>query len=156
MICNATPLICLAKINQIDILKMLFHEIIIPKAVEDEVVVEGKPGYAIIKKAIENGWIKILNPKNNLDLELGKGENSAINLAREKKDSLILDDAFAIRVATSFNIPFFRTTSIILLALRKKIINKNQAISHVQELIKIGYYLSPEVYMEILNIINSF
>jgi len=54
-----------------------------------------------------------------LDFNLGKGENSAINLALDKKDTIIIDDAQAIKVIKSLNISYFRTTSLILLALKK-------------------------------------
>ena len=101
MICNATPIILLAKLNKLELLKKLFNKIIIPEAVKKEVVIHGKPGYEIISKAIDNEWIKIENPKNNLDLGIGKGENAAINLAKEKNDKLIIDDAFAIKIIKS-------------------------------------------------------
>lgn len=155
MICNATPLICLAKIKQLELLKKLFHTITIPQSVAKEVLIEGKPGYAFIKEAIQEGWIKVCNPKNNINLELGKGENAAVNLANERKDTLIIDDAFAIKVAKSLNIDFIRTTTIIFMALKKKIINKKQAISFINKLIEEGYYISSSLYPKIMEIINS-
>jgi len=155
MISNSTPLICLAKLNQLELLKKLFNRIIIPNSVKEEVVIAGKPGYAIISKAIEEGWIKVENPRENLELGLGKGENAAINLAKEKKDKIIIDDAFAIKAVKSLNIEYLRTTSIILLSLKKDIINKKQAKDNIQKLVEDGYYISPRIFSELLRAIDS-
>lgn len=155
MISNSTPLICLAKLNQLKLLKELFNKVIIPHAIKVEVLVAGKPGYAVINDAIKEGWIKIENPRENRDLGLGKGENAAINLAKEKKDKLIIDDAFAIKAVRSLNIEYLRTTTIILLSLKKGIINKEQAKDLIQKLVEQGYYISPRIFSELLRLIDS-
>ena len=155
MICNSTPLIYLAKINQLELLKKLFHKITITQIVKEEVLIEGKPGYSIINNAIKEGWIKIFNPKKDISLGIDKGENSTINLAREKKDTLIIDDALGIKIAKSFNIDFIRTTSVIIMSLKKNIINKEQAISFINKIIDAGYYLSPNIYSKIMQFINE-
>ena len=155
MISNATPLICLSKINQLEILKKLFTFITVPESVKNEILVEDKPGYFIISKALEEGWIKVINPKEDVNLGLGKGENSAINLARERKDKLIIDDAFAIKVAQAFNIEIIRTTTIIFMAIKKNIITKKQAISFINKLVDIGYYISPNYYSVLLSELSS-
>lgn len=45
-IVNATPLIALALINRLDLLRVLFDEVVVPAEVYNEVVVQGagKPG----------------------------------------------------------------------------------------------------------------
>jgi|TARA_B100001971_G_C18186116_1_gene535725 predicted nucleic acid-binding protein len=126
MISNATPLICLSKMNQLNLLKELFKKITITTTVRDEVLVKDKEGYTLIEQAILGGWIKIQDPKNEINFEIDKGENTSINLARELKDKLILDDSRGIRIAKSLNITYMRTISIILLALQKKLLNKKQ------------------------------
>jgi len=59
-ISNASPLIALSNIGQVELLKKLFQKIIIPKAVYQEVVKEGKgkPGAVEVKKAV-NKWIEV-------------------------------------------------------------------------------------------------
>jgi hypothetical protein len=155
MISNSTPLICLAKLNQLELLKDLFGKIIIPEVIKEEVVIAGKPGYAVINDAIKEGWIKIEAPKQNTDLGLGKGENAAINLAKEKKDKILIDDAFAIKAVKSLNIQYLRTTSVILLSLKKKVFNKKQAKDNIQKLVEQGYYISPKIFSELLRVIDS-
>ena len=150
MISNSTPLIFLSKINKLNFLKELFKTVIIPGNVEKEVLKANKPDSISIKKAIEEGWIRVRDPKNNKDLQLGDGENAAINLAREDKDSLIMDDALGIKVAKGFGIKTLRTTTIIFLVVNKKIIGKEQAISLINKLIENSYYISNEYYAKIL------
>lgn len=155
MICNSTPLIFLAKINQLKLLKNLFTTIIIPEDVKTEILKQDKPGYLTINTAIQQGWVKIKNPKDNKNLHLGNGENAAINLAKEKKHTLIIDDALAIKVAQEFDINIIRTTTLIFLALKKKLINKKQAITLINKLIENGYYISPKYYSKILTKLTS-
>lgn len=151
MICNSTPVILLSKINQLRILKETFGSIIIPESVKNEILIENKPGFIIIKKAIEDNWIKIVNTKNKLNLNLGNGEVDAISLAKEKKDTLIIDDSYAIKAARTYGINTIRTTTVVFIALKKKIINKKQAIELINKLIEEGYYIKPKEYSVILN-----
>lgn len=151
MISNATALICLSKINKLDLLKNNYTTILIPSAVKKEVLLKGKEGYSSIYNAIKGSWIKVINPKKNISLGLGAGENQAINLAREKKDSIILDDAFAIKAAKAFDIPVIRTTTVIFTASRNKIITKAQALDTLNQLIENGYYISTRDYAVLMS-----
>ncbi|MBI2660609.1 hypothetical protein HYX07_05595 [Candidatus Woesearchaeota archaeon] len=151
MISNATALICLSKINKLDLLKKTYSPIIIPSSVKAEVLVEGKEGYSSICNAIKGGWIKVIDPKRGIDLGLGAGENQAISLAIEKNDGIILDDAFAIKAAKAFNVPIVRTTTVIFTALRKKVINKAQALETLNKLIDEGYYISTRDYAALMS-----
>ncbi len=156
MISNSTPLICLAKIKQLELLKKLFKKIIIPESVMKEVMIEGKPGFSVIDNAIKEGWIVVENPKKNFNINLGKGENDAIALAKEKNDSLIIDDSIAIKIADSMNIKCIRTTKVIFLALEDNILNKEQAKTLFLELIQQGYYIRPDIYAKILEFLENY
>ncbi len=150
MICNSSPLIFLSKINKLILLKDLFKRIIIPEQVKKEVLLESKEGYHSVKEAIEKRWIRVENPKNDIELGIGKGENSAINLAKEKDEELIIDDLRAVKIAKSLNIHFIRTTDVLLLAFKKGLVNKEEITRLLDELIKNKYYLSPRFYLEII------
>ena len=155
MISNASPLIFLSKINQISLLKKLFTSILISKEVKDEIFVESKPETIDIANAIKQGWIKVVEVKDNIPIGIEGGESSVINLARERKDKLVIDDSIAIKVAKAFDIETIRTTTIIFMAVEKNIINKKQAISLINKLIDIGYYISPTYYSAILTKLSS-
>ena len=151
MISNATAIICLGKLNKIDLLKRVYSVVLIPSAVKKEVLHEGKEGYSSIKNAIDSGWIKVIDPKKNPDLGLGFGENQAINLAKERNESIILDDAVAIKAAKAFDIQVIRTTTAIFTALQKKIISKTKALEILNQLIENGYYISTKNYAVLIS-----
>ena len=118
---------------------------------KEEVLVKGKEGYSIIQNAINKGWIKVIEPKKSLNLGLGNGENQAISLAIERKDSIILDDAFAIKAAKALNVPVLRTTTVVFTALKKRIIKKAQALDIFNHLIESGYYISTKDYAVLIS-----
>ncbi len=78
---NSTVLIYLAKIGKLALLKELFREVLIPKEVFKEVVINGKeqqqPDAFAVEMAIEEEWIRIVEidaldeldkfPMKNLD-----------------------------------------------------------------------------------------
>ncbi len=83
VVSNASPLINLARIDQLDLLPRLYGELLIPEAVWEEVVVEGagQPGADEIKAAT---WIKVQAVANRslvqaLRQELDPGEAEALS-----------------------------------------------------------------------------
>jgi len=155
MISNATPLICLAKIGQLDLLKKLFALVTVPLAVKEEVLLQGKPEFIVLAEFFKNDWITIASPLKDVDLSLGKGETAAILLARERKDVLLIDDAYAIKTAHAFSLEIHRTTTIMFLAVQKKIITKNEAIYFIDKIIENGYYIAPQYYAMILKKLST-
>ena len=97
IVCNTSPLILLAKIHRLNTLIRLYSELMIPKAVADEI--GAKPG-------AENDQVQVLLKKGSLHLRpvsekilaelpanLGRGEREAIALAMDTgADLVILDD----------------------------------------------------------------
>ena len=102
VISNTTPLITLASIDQLDILKKLFGKIFIPGAVLNEINAgKGKTGYFEIDSI---DWIihqKINNVfSRNYLMDLGDGEAETIILAEEMHaDIVLLDEKLARGVA---------------------------------------------------------
>ena len=95
-VCNATPLIALARIGRLDLLRLAFEQVVIPEAVYEEVVVKGsgRLGAAEVQRA---NWIQVRTVQDRQRLEelgrfLGKGETEAIILAREISAPLVLLD----------------------------------------------------------------
>lgn len=149
MISNSSPIIFLSKINQLNLLKKLFRSVFITNEIKDEILVKDKPGNIEIKRAIKDGWIKIVRFKR-VNLGIKGAESSVINLARHRKDKLLIDDAIAIKVAKALGIKTIRTTTIIFMAFNKGIIRKKQALSLINRIIEVGYYISPRYYAAIL------
>lgn len=118
IISNSSPLIALGRIGELDILKSLFGEVLIPKSVYQETVVEAnvKIQRNNINKAIDDGYIKVLESKSNrvFTKNLGRGETGVLNLAVEKNpDLLIIDDKKARNEAKELGFQAVFTTDIL-------------------------------------------
>ncbi|OQY54224.1 MAG: DUF3368 domain-containing protein [Candidatus Parabeggiatoa sp. nov. 2] len=121
VVSNASPLIHLAKIGQLELLHDLFGEIAIPRAVYEECLIEGeeREEIATIKNA---DWLHIYNVSDQnlvtvLQSGLDKGESEAIALALEKSvDLILLDDAEAREKARLYQLKITGTLGILLRA----------------------------------------
>ena len=96
VVSNASPLINLARIGELKLLRQLYGELLIPEAVWQEVVIEGmgQPGADEVKAAI---WIKTQTVTNTtlvsaLRQELDAGEAEAIALTLETEAEMLLMD----------------------------------------------------------------
>jgi predicted nucleic acid-binding protein len=103
LVADASALITLARIGQLNLLRQVAGTTYIPQAVYDEVVTRGagKPGTFEIAQAewISRAIARDRTAVNRLRTRIGWGEAEAIVLARELgADAVILDDATARRV----------------------------------------------------------
>lgn len=160
---NSTPLIYLAKIGRLDILKSVFGKIFIPEAVFKESVTMGKTlnisDAFIIERAVGT-WIvrEQIKPEVDaeyrfldLNLRLGSGEKEAIKLCKQLNVRyLVADDKEARRVSKMLNIMPIGTCSIIVQAYRQRTITKDEAIQTLNELLKAGFRIDTELYRKIL------
>ncbi len=67
VVVNATPLIALSLINRLELLPALFEEITVPRAVYEEIVVQGsgRVGAAALSNAT---WMQVKEPDRLLTL----------------------------------------------------------------------------------------
>ena len=157
-ITNSTVLIFLAKIARLDLLK-IFKSIHSVNAVYLEVL-SGKEIPASEKALLEVFFkksLKIETPAKIQILDLGDGETGAISLCVEKKQAVFLsDDKKARRIAKFLGIDCIGTIGIILKNLKEKNISKEEAKNIVNQIIKSSYYLSVDVYAEIIELIEKY
>ncbi|MCH5337806.1 MAG: DUF3368 domain-containing protein, partial [Acetatifactor sp.] len=100
VVVNTTPLIALSHVGQLDVLKRLYGEIIIPEAVYRELSIKTE---SICKKAVDNSleWIRIKSINNEMakamyKTQLHDGEVEVMILSKEiAADVVIIDDANA-------------------------------------------------------------
>lgn len=100
-ISDSTPLIALARIGELDLLRAVFSHILIPEAVGEEVARGDAPGADEVASA---AWIKTVEADpvlvRQLLLLVDRGEAEAIALAQvEPRPLLLTDDRKARRVA---------------------------------------------------------
>ncbi|GAB6102788.1 DUF3368 domain-containing protein [Thermococcus atlanticus] len=153
VVSNSTPLIHLAKIGRLNLLREFFGEVFIPEAVYRECVVEGKD--LEDAKLIENaGWIMVERIrdgrlKKSLMIELDEGESEAIVLAIEKgAEMLLMDDYDGREIARALGL---KTTGTIGILLRAKIEGLIESIKdELDKLKETGFWLSEGLYRRIL------
>ena len=111
IISDSSPLINMACIGRLDLLKQLYGQLFVPEAVQNEIVIVGKgqPGADEIESA---KWIKMKSVQDRsqvhaLEQELDAGESEAIALTMEMKAGLLLmDERIGREVARHFGLHF--------------------------------------------------
>lgn len=117
IIADSSPLIGLARIGQLDLLRKVSARVIVPQAVWVEVTLfPDLPGAAEISRCT---WIDVVTPKPELFTQfislVDRGEAEAIGLALSMPGCLLLmDDALGRRVATKFQIKLTGTVGLLL------------------------------------------
>jgi uncharacterized protein len=95
---NTSPLLNLAIVHHLDLLRQQLGEILIPSGVLLELKLETNyPGVKLIQAAIDAQWLRVVELKNShlaqvLMLELDQGEAAAIALALELGLTQVLMD----------------------------------------------------------------
>ena len=121
VVANAGPLIALAQIDRLDLLRALYGTVHIPLAVRDEVIVAGH-GRSGSTQAADADWIKIVDVQDVTAVELlaerlDLGESEAIVLALElSADLLLIDEARGRRIAEARGIAKTGTIGTVILA----------------------------------------
>jgi len=154
IVSNATPLIYLAKVGKIDFLRKVFGEVFIPEEVKIEVVDRGKllgerDAY-VIEKAIGEGWLKVLTTEVvEVPIKLESGEVAVLSLAKKLGLREVLLDEVSARVAARLlDLTPRGTVFVLLKALEKKEIDLNGFLEVLDQLIRHGFRLKEEVYVD--------
>ncbi|MCS4542375.1 MAG: hypothetical protein HY929_08735 [Euryarchaeota archaeon] len=166
VVCDSGPLIYLSRISRLSLLKELFDSIEIPASIYREVVEEAKAlhkfGVTPIEEAIREGWIKIitideLEVVNKLATNESIQEEDAeiLYLARKLSTKLISNDKWLIELARSFGLVSIWTTTLILLAVRKGKLSKDEGKDLLRKLVLSGLHLKSNVYGELLSTLEE-
>jgi len=160
IISNSSPIILLAKINKLHILKELYGKVFISNCVYKEVITDGKAeryGDAFdVEKKIED-FIFIKNIDKNYEIvaqklksSLGQGEAESIALCQqEKAKMLLIDDWKSRKIAQSQGIRCRSTIGILFEALKKNLLNLGEYEDLIKELARHAW-LSGDVVAEFL------
>jgi predicted nucleic acid-binding protein len=154
VVCNATPLISLAGLGRLGLLRELFGQIHISDGVYEEVVVRGKgrPGETEVTGApwILRHTVADTGPLAARSVAIGRGEIECLTLARQlPADLLVLDDRLARLHAQTPGIRITGTTGILLMAGERKLVDFEPAFS---QLLASGFRLSPRETERILDL----
>ena len=154
VVSNSSPLMNLAIIGRLDLLRELFTHVTVPQEVFRELTVEGagKPGANTIARA---EWIHVASLVNRdlchaLNRELDLGESAAIALAVEQRADLVLPDENDARNVAEFH--GLRRTGVLGILMRAK---SRRLLSEVRPLMErlrdeAHFWIKPELYDRVL------
>lgn len=117
IVCNASPLITLAKAGLLNVLPNQFGQVLCPRAVVDEILA-GPPEDVMRKMLPALSWLESVRldpPVSPLAVwRLGRGESEVIEYARlNPGTAALLDDRAARKVAVAVGLAVFGTLSVI-------------------------------------------
>lgn len=149
IVCNAGPLISLARIGRLDLLPALFGEIIVPPAVHREVTNdESLPG---AKNLANADWLKIGEVQDRSSVErllasLDSGEAEVLVLARELAATAAIDEKRGRHLAAELGVPQTGTVGILLMAKQAGLVHLVRPL--LDHLVAKGVRLSSRLYEE--------
>lgn len=153
VVSNSSPIIHLAKIGKIELLKEYFQIITISEIVYSEYIVEGKDRREV--ELIKNAdWIKVLQLKDRnlvrlLQSSMDNGESEAIALSLEiGADLILLDDSDAREKARLYGLKITGTIGILLRAkIDGKIVSLKEELKRLKET---GFWISDKLEASLL------
>ena len=154
VVSNTSPIINLAAIGRLDILRQLYGSIAIPESVYHEIAVTGSgdPGSREVPAL---GWIETKKATNRLhvaalQIELDKGEAEAIVLALElNAELLLLDERRGRAVASRMGLKSVGILGCLIEAKHKGLIPSIKPI--LDDLIaKAGFWVTTNLYTRVL------
>ena len=160
VVADSGPLIGLARVNQLDLLEKLYHQITITSMVLEELKLSSeKPGAKKISAAVDAGWIAVCRLKKKdddsiLNMLVDAGEAESIQLAlAQNADILIIDDRKGRKIAKSRKVRIIGIGGILIAAKRKGLLDKVAPI--INDLADVGYRLSPDLCRRILELADE-
>ena len=159
---NTSPVIALAKIGRLRLLKDLYGTVLITPFVKVESVDKGKELGASdaleIEKAFDDVWVRVtkLTRRQNQvvqrligEARIGLGEAEALILARDKKIPVILDDKEARALAKSWGLEHTSTVMVLYEAFIKNLITYDELVEDLAKLARV-VWISSDVITEVI------
>lgn len=158
VIADAGPLIALARIEKLELLKKLYGSVIIPGKVHSELEIgSNRPGAERLELAISEGWLITVKidhtPLATISDSVDEGEAEAITLAiarNTEHPQLLIDDRKGRLVAKHHNIKIIGTAGILLTAHQLGFLQQIKPI--LDQLLKTGYRMSVPLCKKVLKL----
>ncbi len=139
IVSDTTPIITLSKIKRLDLLEKLFKNIIIPRAVYDELTSNAQfqeeaqmindAEYIKVVEVEDSKAVELLQRVTGLDL----GESEAIIYTDNYKAGLLLiDEAKGRKVAKQMGLSIMGTVGILMAAYDEKFISSNEIKEYIE------------------------
>lgn len=151
VVADTSPINYLILIKEIDVLRKMYGEVVVPESVAGELRQQSAPEAVRAWVADAPAWVQIRTPIQGPDLSLAKldaGERDAILLAMElKADQLIVDDREGRKRAEELLIPVIGTLGVLKAAAMLGLLDLRGAVSGLQTT---NFYVAPAVLKNLL------
>lgn len=159
VIADAGPLIALARIESLHLLRQLFGRVCITTTVCDEIL-PTNAAFAdadLLARALAQGWIDVVEvPQSDgrpLNPGVDAGEASSIHLAnhwRKAGDAvlLVMDDRAGRLEAKSHGLALIGSAAVIGLAKKEGLVNAARPL--LEQLVASGYFIGPSIVSAVL------
>ncbi|MGH9840265.1 MAG: DUF3368 domain-containing protein [Blastocatellia bacterium] len=152
VVSDTSPITNLAAIGQLDLLRQIYQNIVIPAAVHRELTAAGGSYPGAIVQSLD--WIEVRDVTNRLlvtalRIELDEGEAEAIVLAQEMTaDLLLLDERRGRAVAERFGMRVVGLLGVLIEAKDRGLIPEVK--SSLDALRRAGFRIGQELYSRVL------
>jgi uncharacterized protein len=149
VVADSSPLIYLSRIRLLHILPMLFGDVIVPRAVWDELV-ERRPSATDIKGLRQASWIRLVDdPSPSADLGLDPGETAAILVAESlHADLLLIDERAGRAVAQGRGLAVRGTLGVLVQARQSNVLPALKPV--LDALVAEGFRIAPALMRQAL------
>ncbi len=157
VISNTTPIISLALIGHLDLLKELYGRVVLPTAVTTEILAGGQARIGIeeFQRAAWFKQIALTDPRRaNLLVDLDRGEAEVIALAQElNADLVILDERLGRRHAQRLGLAITGTLGVLLKAKQRGFVAEIKPL--IEQLQQGGIRLGRPLIAQTLQLANE-
>lgn len=165
IVSDTTPLLHLARAGLLDLLPRLYTRVIVPPSVLEETRGRGepRPEAQVLADAV-GAWMEV-RPLSAVERSksgtfrraapVGRGEADSLALAEALRSAVLMEDRVAVNLARMRGVETRWTTSVILEAHRRGIMDRRDARLAVEDLVASGLWIRQDVLLRILAILGE-
>lgn len=154
---NTSPLLNLAIIGELELIRAQFHSVLVPPAVVDEFRLKTeRPGTSTLARALNDGWIEPKEPSDaalirTLWQDIDRGEAEAIALAAEvEANRVLIDEREARRRARNLGLQVTGVLGILLQAAQEGSLDSlGDILDRLED--EAGFWIAPALRHQIMN-----
>lgn len=164
VIADAGPLIALARIEALDLLRQLFRRVFVTTTVRDEILPAGAAfaEVSLLTSTLAAGWIEVVDaPTSNftpINPGIDAGEASSIYFAKQRHDAgdavlIVMDDRAGRLEAKSLGLEFIGLAAVIGLAKTEGLVPAARPL--LEQIVASGYFIGPAIVSAVSASVNE-
>ena len=164
VIADAGPLIALARIDALHLLRKLFSHVFITTTVRDEILPAGAvfAEGALLMSTLAEGWINVvevpISDFTPINPGVDAGEASSIHFAKQQRDAgdavlIVMDDRAGRLEAKSLGLEFIGSAAVIGLAKTEGLVPAARPL--LEQIVASGYFIGPSIVSAVLARVNE-